>query len=76
MDEPEGTEEQSASLPDGPGRYTLQAIVSHMGQNTSSGHYVCHVKRDGRWVIYNDRKVAQSESPPFDLGYMYFYKRV
>ena len=29
-----------------------------------------------RWVIHNDRKVAVSEAPPLDLGYMYFYRSV
>lgn len=29
-----------------------------------------------RWTIFNDRKVALSEDPPFDLGYIYFYESV
>lgn len=37
-------------LLDGPGKYELVGFVSHMGSNTSCGHYVCHVKKDGRWV--------------------------
>ena len=48
---------------------------SHMGSNTACGHYVCHIKKDGRWCLYNDRKVAVSEKPPLDLGYMYVYQR-
>jgi len=28
-----------------------------------------------RWVIFNDRKVAQSETPPKELAYLYLYKR-
>ena len=46
-----------------------------MGSNTSCGHYVCHVRKQGRWVLYNDQKVAVSEEPPLALGYMYLYKR-
>jgi ubiquitin carboxyl-terminal hydrolase 5/13 len=46
-----------------------------MGSNTACGHYVCHIKKDGRWVLFNDEKVALSEKPPMDLGYMYFFKR-
>ncbi|KAK3734675.1 hypothetical protein QZH41_009289, partial [Actinostola sp. cb2023] len=61
---------------DGPGKYRLMAFISHMGTSTMCGHYVCHVLKDGRWVIYNDRKVAQSESPPKELAYLYLYKRV
>uniref|UniRef100_A0A8C2CZI6 Ubiquitin carboxyl-terminal hydrolase n=1 Tax=Cyprinus carpio TaxID=7962 RepID=A0A8C2CZI6_CYPCA len=61
---------------DGPGRYELFAFISHMGSSTMSGHYVCHIKKEGRWLIYNDHKVCLSERPPKDLGYMYFYRRL
>ena len=61
---------------DGPGRYELFGIVSHMGGNTGCGHYVAHVKIDGTWHIFNDRKVAISQKPPLELGYLYFYRRV
>ncbi|KAL4439029.1 hypothetical protein ABPG77_006966 [Micractinium sp. CCAP 211/92] len=65
----------AAPLLDGPGRYELEAIISHMGQNTACGHYVCHVKKDGRWVLFNDEKVAASREPPRDRGYLYLYRR-
>ncbi|XP_054646005.1 ubiquitin carboxyl-terminal hydrolase 13 isoform X6 [Dunckerocampus dactyliophorus] len=61
---------------DGPGRYELFAVISHMGASTMCGHYVCHIKKEGRWVIYNDHKVCLSERPPRDLGYIYFYHRL
>jgi len=66
---------------DGPGQYTLVGLVSHIGKNTSSGHYVCHLRRpspDGgaeRWVIYNDEKVAVSEAPPVLHAYLYLFRR-
>lgn len=61
---------------DGIGRYELFGVVSHMGGNTACGHYVAHVKTDGLWCIFNDRKVAKSAAgPPLELGYLYFYKR-
>ncbi|XP_078064070.1 ubiquitin carboxyl-terminal hydrolase 13 [Mustelus asterias] len=63
-------------IKDGPGRYELFAFISHMGPSTMSGHYVCHIKKEGRWVIYNDHKVCASEKPPKDLGYIYFYQRM
>ncbi|WIA38801.1 hypothetical protein OEZ86_002085 [Tetradesmus obliquus] len=65
-----------SQLLDGPGHYKLLGIVSHMGSNTACGHYVAHVKKDGRWVIFNDEKVAASEHPPLSMGYMYVYTRV
>lgn len=63
------------SFPDGQGVYKLLGFVSHMGMSTQSGHYVAHVLKEGRWVIYNDTKVAVSSDPPKDMGYLYFYQR-
>lgn len=71
----------SRTLDDGPGQYDLVGLVSHIGKNTSSGHYVCHLLRpcpDGKgeqWVIYNDEKVAVSENPPIPHGYLYLFRR-
>ena len=64
-----------APVDDGPGQYELHGIISHMGSNTACGHYVCHIRKNGQWALYNDQKVAVSESPPLDLGYMYIYQR-
>nr|XP_008168893.1 ubiquitin carboxyl-terminal hydrolase 13 isoform X2 [Chrysemys picta bellii] len=63
-------------IKDGSGRYELFGFISHMGTSTMSGHYVSHLKKEGRWVIYNDLKVCASERPPRDLGYIYFYRRI
>lgn len=60
----------------GTGKYRLVAFISHMGSSTMVGHYVCHILKNGRWVIFNDEKVALSESPPKDLGYLYLYQRI
>ncbi|XP_054732138.1 ubiquitin carboxyl-terminal hydrolase 5-like [Anastrepha obliqua] len=59
----------------GVGKYKLVAFISHMGTSAQVGHYVCHIQKDGRWVIFNDSKVALSQNPPKDLGYLYLYKR-
>lgn len=72
-DQPQDTGPQCI---DGDGKYKLVALVSHMGTSTFCGHYVCHILKEGRWVIYNDRKVAQSENPPKSLAYLYLYKRI
>ncbi|EEC17687.1 conserved hypothetical protein, partial [Ixodes scapularis] len=68
------------NIKDGPGSkspfcYQLMGFISHMGTSTMVGHYVCHILKEGRWVIYNDDKVAISECPPKDLGYLYLYRR-
>uniref|UniRef100_A0A2N9IA02 Ubiquitin carboxyl-terminal hydrolase n=1 Tax=Fagus sylvatica TaxID=28930 RepID=A0A2N9IA02_FAGSY len=57
-----------AGLPDGGGRYRLIGIVSHIGTSTQCGHYVAHIFKDGRWVIFNDDKVGASVNPPKDMG--------
>ncbi|KAG8364997.1 hypothetical protein BUALT_Bualt18G0057100 [Buddleja alternifolia] len=64
------------ALPDGQGRYRLIGLVSHIGTSTHCGHYVAHIYKDGRWVIFNDDKVGVSKSPPLDMGYLYFFERI
>lgn len=56
--------------------YALKAFVSHIGSSAQAGHYVCHIRKDDKWVIFNDRKVAESVDPPKDLGYLYIYETV
>jgi ubiquitin carboxyl-terminal hydrolase 5/13 len=67
-------------------RYALVGFISHMGNSTNSGHYVCHLRKQptgeaasdlsaAQWFIFNDAKVAKSEAPPLDLGYVYVYAR-
>ncbi|KAL7521752.1 hypothetical protein ACHAWX_006432 [Stephanocyclus meneghinianus] len=70
-----GAEKNSRPLDDGDGKYALIGLISHIGKNTSSGHYVCHLKKDGKWVIFNDEKVALSEHPPVKHAYMYLFQR-
>ncbi|XP_076049156.1 ubiquitin specific protease 5 [Oratosquilla oratoria] len=68
---------QGPTFRDGNSQYDLVAFISHMGQSTLVGHYVCHIKKEhGGWTIFNDNKVCKSASPPIDLGYVYLYKRV
>lgn len=63
-------------LPDGGGAYRLMGIVSHIGTSTHCGHYVAHINKDGRWVIFNDEKVGVSKNPPKDMGYLYVFERI
>ena len=55
--------------------YRLVAFVSHMGSSTQSGHYVAHIWKEGNWVLFNDSKVAISENPPKNMGYIYIFQR-
>lgn len=69
------TPKPTAPLEDGDGKYNLVGLISHIGKNTGSGHYVAHLKKDGKWVIFNDEKVALSEHPPIPHAYMYLFQR-
>ncbi len=64
-------------LEDGEGKYEMVGMISHIGKNTGSGHYVAHIKKKdtGKWVIYNDEKVAISEKPPIQHAYLYLFQR-
>jgi ubiquitin carboxyl-terminal hydrolase 5/13 len=65
----------SVLLEDGKGQYVMIGMISHIGKHTGSGHYVAHLKRGDKWVIFNDEKVAFSEKPPFGHAYMYLFQR-
>ena len=67
---------QSENLTNGTPNYKLVAFISHMGTSHMVGHYVCHILKDGKWVIFNDEKVALSQNTPKGLGYLYLYQRV
>ena len=54
----------AARLNDGRGEYSLVGFISHMGANTACGHYVAHIRKEGRWVIYNDEKVLTEMASP------------
>ncbi|CAD5207649.1 unnamed protein product [Bursaphelenchus okinawaensis] len=60
---------------DGHGKYNLRAFITHIGSSPQSGHYICHIRHNNTWYIYNDEKVAFSQNPPKNLGYIYFYER-
>ncbi|KAG0494683.1 hypothetical protein HPP92_005677, partial [Vanilla planifolia] len=70
------TQALDSGVPDGNGRYKLLALVSHIGTSTHCGHYVAHIRKDGRWIIFNDNKVGASVDPPIDMGYLYFFERI
>ncbi|CAJ0592736.1 unnamed protein product [Cylicocyclus nassatus] len=65
----------SREFSDGNGKYRLVAFISHMGSSPHSGHYVVHVKKDDRWILFNDEKVAISQNPPRQLAYLYLFQR-
>lgn len=71
----EAAKEIGKKFIDGEGKYNLVGFASHIGSNTNCGHYVAHIIKDGKFVLFNDSKVAISQNPPSDLGFLYFYRR-
>lgn len=68
----------SSKKSDGNGVYELIAFIQHKGTSALCGHYVATVRRNGRWVLYNDDKVAiypADEPPMFGKGYLYLFHR-
>lgn len=56
--------------------YDLHGFITHLGASVHAGHYVCHLRRDGKWIYFNDAKVAETTDPPVHKGYIYFMTRV
>jgi ubiquitin carboxyl-terminal hydrolase 5/13 len=68
----------AANRSDGPGIYELVAFGQHKGSSALCGHYIANVRRDGKWLQYNDEKVhiyPDDEPPEFGKGYLYLFKR-
>ena len=84
MDDPDEDEPMNVDMggagaqykDDKPGLYKLHGFITHLGTSVHSGHYVCHLKRQDKWIYFNDAKVAQLDEPPIGKGYMYFFRKV
>ncbi|KAJ3052533.1 hypothetical protein HK097_006099 [Rhizophlyctis rosea] len=78
-DEGSGGSAAASAAPDNrPAKYHLSSFISHKGTSTHAGHYVVHIKRDGRWVLYNDNKVVEVPNVESAIGeaYIYVFQRV
>ncbi|KAF2837434.1 cysteine proteinase [Patellaria atrata CBS 101060] len=66
----------------GPYIYNAYAVMRHIGNNISSGHYISMVKDPGRgvWRQYNDDRVDDFDPKQYRLqtpeAYIVFYERV
>jgi len=61
--------------------YSLKAVICHKGSQVTSGHYVVFIKKDDRWILFNDEKVVDvtgdgnSWSEVERNGYVYIWER-
>jgi len=62
-----------------PKNYQLSAVVVHIGNSPTSGHYVCYGRRfDGTWLLFDDSKVTPLPGDCSYLGlqaYLLLYNR-
>lgn len=57
------------------GEYKLASFVSHSGASMHCGHYVCWVKDEERWLLFNDSRITEMEKPDFSDAYILLYLR-
>ncbi|SCM01083.1 ubiquitin carboxyl-terminal hydrolase 13, putative [Plasmodium chabaudi chabaudi] len=62
---------------DGLANYELVASIVHIGNNANSGHYICYIKDNSKWYVFNDNKVGLcNENLGKDTAYIHLYKRI
>lgn len=75
MTEVEGGDVESSFKDTKAGHYDLNSFITHLGPSVHCGHYVCNVRKEGKWVYYNDAKVALTQDPPIGKGYIYIFRK-
>jgi len=48
--------------------YELVSFTEHLGERVNSGHYVCWCKIDGNWVIFNDGRMPEIDTPELNAN--------
>ena len=59
--------------------WTLHAVIVHRGPSCDDGHYVCYVRRETLWKLFDDDKTHLSDSLPPEThtdGVVFFYQSV
>ncbi|KAK7452650.1 hypothetical protein VKT23_012049 [Stygiomarasmius scandens] len=57
------------------GRYTLKAVVTHIGSSLNAGHFFSTIKISGEWWCFNDSNVHQVPALPTGRTYLLFYEQ-
>ena len=57
--------------------YQLKAVIVHEGTKTSSGHYICYLKRGDEWYYSSHATIRQSSAPVArsQEAYILFYEK-
>jgi len=42
-------------------QYELFAVITHLGKTASDGHYICDVKRNNQWILFDDSFVSNQQ---------------
>ncbi|KAJ3148786.1 hypothetical protein HDU86_007341 [Geranomyces michiganensis] len=76
-DDSAGNPTVSAPIDTRPAKYRLVAFISHKGTSTHCGHYVAHILKGDRWVLFNDNKVVAVPDihKAISDAYIYVYQR-
>jgi ubiquitin carboxyl-terminal hydrolase 5/13 len=55
----------------------LSGFISHKGTSAHCGHYVAHLLKGEKWVLFNDEKVVEVPDITKAIGeaYIYIYER-
>lgn len=60
--------------------FQLRAVISHVGVNVHSGHYVTHVEYEGRWFLCDDSQVNVVSVPDVEraaaTAFIFMYEKV
>lgn len=56
-------------------RYKVRAVVTHIGENRHSGHYITDIFHQNQWWTVNDARIYKATVEPSG-GYLFFYEAV
>ena len=60
--------------------YSLAGFICHVGDNLNSGHYITYIRKEGKWICYDDDHVyILSDTDAKDKAekaYLFFYQLI
>lgn len=58
-------------------KYSIFAIILHLGKHMNEGHYICIVKRNKNWYLCDDEDVKEIPEKKILDGnaYLLFYRQ-